>query len=169
MSDIYNLGPVNKQVNHPIIHGDLVIYGEQKVKRYLTALPSLEDTIIGREKDLQKLQETLNTSQRVVLMNGMGGIGKTTTAIAYANQYKHQYTHLAWVEQLEDIITAFSSHSLLVKNLGIELSKDPIADTQLILNRLSNLGGKSLLIIDNATEQLKAFKDYLPKAPIGMY
>ncbi|KAA3621834.1 MAG: hypothetical protein DWQ02_27030, partial [Bacteroidetes bacterium] len=138
---------------------------KREVPRLLTKLPSLSDKIIGREEELSSLFDTLETSQRVVLMNGMGGIGKTTVATAFANRHRDKYTHIAWVEQLGDFSNDLGSNKVLAQNLGIPLSGDPTSDAQIILNAMSNLGGKSLLVLDNGDEQLQQFKDYFPKAP----
>ena len=137
-------------------------YDDRKVKRLLTKLPVLEDQIIGREADIKQLKETLEKSQEVVLLSGMG---KNNTTIAYSNQFKEQYKHIACIEQLTDFSTDIIANKVLLENLGIHPTDDPVGDTQLVLNSLSNLGGKSLLVIDNANEQIEAFKDYLPKAP----
>ena len=137
----------------------------REISRLLTKFPSLDDKIIGREEAITNLKENLQTSQRVVLMNGMGGIGKTTTAIAYANRYKEEYVHIAWLEQLGDFDTDLATNQLLISNLGLTPSGDAATDTQFILNALANLGGKSLLVIDNGNKQLREYKDYFPKAP----
>ena len=149
-------------------HQDLLNWKIPKISRrpkYLTELPTIDDEIIGREDELAALYSTLETSQRVVLMNGMGGIGKTTTAIAFANRHKDEYAHIAWIEQLGDFSIDLTTNKVLTTNLDLTPSGDTSADAKLILNALSNIGGKSLLILDNGNEQLQQFKGYLPKAP----
>jgi hypothetical protein len=165
MSDIHNTGPIHNQVNNPIIHGNLVMYGERKVNRILTAVPSLTEPIIGREEALENLAATLTSAQRVVLVNGMGGIGKTTMATAYAQQNQDHFKHIAWIEQSGDFVTDLITNTVLLQNLGLKLTAEPEADAKAILNALSNLAGPSLLVIDNADEKLAPFRDYLPKAP----
>ncbi|MDX1940177.1 MAG: tetratricopeptide repeat protein [Saprospiraceae bacterium] len=164
MSDIHNQNPVDKQINNPVIQGDLVIHGDRKVKRYLTGLPELQDELIGREQELLDLESTLRNAKSVVLMNGMGGIGKTTLALAYANLHRERYTHIAWVEVSGEFATALTSHFVLLQNLHIDkLTGSPQGDVLLILNELANLGGTNLLILDDANEHIKAYKAYLPK------
>ena len=131
----------------------------------LTRLPSPDNKVIGRSKEIKNLYDQLHQAQRVVLMNGMGGIGKTTTAMAYANQFKANYQRIVWIEQIGDFTTAMTTNNVLNQHLGFTPSTEPIVDTQLILNKLSNLSGKSLLVIDNATEDIAKFKDFLPKPP----
>ena len=117
MSDIHNTGPIHNQVNNPIIHGNLVMYGERKVNRILTAVPSLTEPIIGREEALENLAATLTSAQRVVLVNGMGGIGKTTMATAYAQQNQDHFKHIAWIEQSGDFVTDLITNTVLLQNL----------------------------------------------------
>lgn len=131
----------------------------------LTRLPVVEDKIVGRSNEIKTLFNQLHQSQGFVLINGIGGIGKTTTAIAYTNKFKAHYRNIVWVEQTGDFSTAMTTNTVLNQHLGFNPSNDPVADTQLILNKLSNLSGKSLLIIDNANMEVASFKDYLPKAP----
>ncbi|MDX1942521.1 MAG: tetratricopeptide repeat protein [Saprospiraceae bacterium] len=164
MSDIHNQSPVDKQINNPIIQGNLVLYGDRKVKRWLTGLPELQDPLIGREQELAELKRLLHESKSVVLMNGMGGIGKTTLALAYANLHKNDYLHIAWLEVAGDFATALAGNAVLLQNLDItKLSGSPASDVQLILNALANLGGTSLLILDDTNEQITPYKQYLPK------
>jgi tetratricopeptide (TPR) repeat protein len=133
--------------------------------RLLTPLPVLEDKLIGREEDLQNLYKTLHDSQRVVLMTGMGGIGKTTTAIAYANRYKKEYRYIVWIEQSDDLATDLSTNTRLLNYLGLQPLDNAEATTHLVLETLHQLPGKSLLIIDNATEEVSRFKKELPQSP----
>ena len=39
-----------------------------------------KDTIIGREKELKEIDKLLNSSNSLLLINGIGGIGKSTIA-----------------------------------------------------------------------------------------
>ena len=45
---------------------------------------------IGRESELAELDEQLNTSNKVALVRGLGGIGKTTLAQAYVALHQGQ-------------------------------------------------------------------------------
>ncbi|MEL6837142.1 MAG: tetratricopeptide repeat protein [Bacteroidota bacterium] len=139
----------------------------KKVKHILTGLPAplREEEFIGRQQDLERLEKALEESKRVVLVNGMGGIGKTTLATAYAQRHKANFQHVAWLEITEDVTTSILSDKVLMKNLGLSSSGDAEQDVKMIFNELNNLPGPSLLIIDNADEKLSGYRNYLPQSP----
>ena len=136
-----------------------------KTPKILTQLPELAEKLIGRKTDITTLVQTIQDGNRVVLMNGMGGIGKTTLATYYANAYKSQYDYIVWIEQLGDFASDIATNTILTNNLGVPLSGDIQQDAKLILNTLTNLSGKGLFVIDNADAQLTPYASYLPKAP----
>lgn len=144
--------------------------------RELTTIPK-PDEVIGRGKDITDLEKILGHSEKVVLMNGLGGIGKTTLAKQYVQLHKTGYDHIAWVDVKSrdsgdetDMTTteAFAYNEVLIKNLGLSFSNESIpAKFRLIANALSNIPGKNLLVIDNAREDLndREIKDILPARP----
>ena len=75
------------------------IYTEPKKAKELTiSLPKLqENKIVGRQEDLEDIYKRLFDNQQVVLVNGMGGIGKTTVAQVYLTKYYEQYNYIGWI------------------------------------------------------------------------
>jgi tetratricopeptide (TPR) repeat protein len=148
-------------------------YSDNRIPPDLTLnLPKVADLtkIIGREQDLKQVRELLQGKQKVVVVNGLGGIGKTTVAQAYLTQYYSDYAHILWLTQSEgdnfmlDLITAPG----LTLNLGIETSgKDAQTLFTEIIAQLKNISTEkpNLLVIDNANANLQRHFDYLPKPP----
>ena len=131
----------------------------------LTFIPTLSEKMIGRDKDLQTLRDTLLSSKQVVLMNGMGGIGKTTLAQAYVEDFGKEYQHIAWLEQTDTTENAFIGNEKLRRNLAIP---DNVPSEQLlgaILQQLEKLDETSLLVIDNADEGIGDLFKHLPQPP----
>ncbi|SFV62947.1 hypothetical protein MNB_SV-12-1762 [hydrothermal vent metagenome] len=63
-----------------------------------------KSTIIGREKELKEIKENLHTSN-ILLINGIGGIGKSTIASYYLHQNKNRFDYYGFFEGLDDFIT----------------------------------------------------------------
>ncbi|TAE08012.1 MAG: ATP-binding protein [Bacteroidetes bacterium] len=104
----------------------------------------------GRQAELDSLHTHLQAGKRTVLVNGLGGVGKTTLAQKYVQEHEAEYAHILWLRQSGSIVTSFISPALF-RNLGIELvsGEDMYRPFYDALRALNALQGKNLLIIDN--------------------
>ncbi|MBV9708352.1 MAG: TIR domain-containing protein, partial [Chloroflexi bacterium] len=123
----------------------------------------------GREMLLTCLHEQLVTTKPTALtqpqtkaISGLGGIGKTQTALEYAHRYGHEYRYVLWV-------SAASTETLLSEMMKLAaLLQVPGQDTQDQQKTIEAL--KSwlatqrdwLLILDNA-DDLALASEYLPQ------
>ncbi len=145
------------------------------MKKNLTTLPvnNVNDVFIGREDELDLLKEKLHVSNKIVLLNGIGGVGKTALASAYLQQFRNDYTNVVWVEQTTTIIQAFTGKYELVKNLDIpekfhlKESSELFAEIMRKLRNYKSDDLPNLLIIDNVEDALKDNNIYklLPQSP----
>jgi hypothetical protein len=71
----------------------------------LSNLPDRNPFFTGRERVLTQLQEALAAQGRAAL-SGLGGVGKTQTAVEYAYRHLAEYDHAFWA-------TAASREALL--------------------------------------------------------
>jgi hypothetical protein len=111
-------------------------------------------TFIGREKEIEDIKNILSNEKTVVLVNGLGGIGKTSLAKEYLKRYSADYQYIAWLEQTSTLTNAFILEDILHQNLGLKFSnEDENYKFKTILNALKNLNGHNLLIIDNYSEK----------------
>jgi len=122
--------------------------------------------IVGRENDLASLHKKLFDNKHVVLVNGMGGIGKTTLAQVYIDTFWDEYRHIAWVSQLAgDIPNSFINCEGLLDNLSI--SKEGKKSDELFQEIISSINRitdtPNLLVVDNAESSLSEYFDYLPR------
>jgi tetratricopeptide (TPR) repeat protein len=126
---------------------------ERNIPQFLTNY-SLRETFIGRTEELQAIQTNLSQNKQVVLVNGLGGIGKTSLAKEYLKLNHQNYQHIVWLEQTSTLVNAFILDDILLANLGLKFSNEEEAyKFKKIINTLANLQGNNLLVIDNYTEK----------------
>lgn len=122
-------------------------YSTTTQKRFLTDFYVSKD-FIGREKDLENLHQLLKTKQPTVVVNGMGGMGKTALAKKYVEEYQNHYDYIIWLEQQSSLLNAFISEPSLLKNFHFS-NETESERFQQILHYLQQKQGKKLLIVDN--------------------
>ena len=124
---------------------------KHRVPKVLTHQTGLANDIdfVGRKEELQKVDELLNQNSMLLLLNGIGGIGKSTLASYYLGQKKDDFDYYGFVQVNEDIKLAFVSAFSTSLDLKSEKIDDLFAE---IMNKLQNLEGKKLLIIDDVKE-----------------
>ena len=135
--------------------GDIYVTyaGERRIPHALTPPPFLTEIFLGRQDDLQLIHDKLFApgGNLLLLVNGEGGIGKTTIASKYYHTYQHEYIHVAWVLSEKSIANALL---LLAAPLGLNFDERQNTDERLevLLAALMNLEKPCLLVIDNANE-----------------
>jgi len=125
-----------------------------------------KNEIIGRENDLQELRKSLIRNNETALINGMGGIGKTTLAVVYVNEFYNEYEHIVWLTIETTIEEAVLSNAELIQNLNLA----QIPSEQLFsscFGKLRNFKNDkpNLLVLENAFDTIAGKYHYLPKAP----
>lgn len=107
--------------------------------------------VIGRGQDLEAIvQQLAPAGGQLLWLNGIGGIGKTTLARAYFNDYAARYHHRFWLVFSQNLKNTLVQGLNSLPELGFEGEIDEIF-TQ-VHNYLSNLSGSKLLVIDNVDE-----------------
>ncbi|MBV6426134.1 MAG: Photosystem I assembly protein Ycf3 [Haliscomenobacter sp.] len=132
----------------------------------LTAPPFLPEIFLGREDDLQRIHDKLFApgGNLLLLVNGEGGVGKTSLVARYYHTYKDDYAHVAWVtsnRNLVDAVLTLDRPLGLWQDEGYRQLYTP-QKLEALLTVLSNLPKPSLLVIDNANE-LDDLKAYYPQ------
>ncbi|MCX7094094.1 MAG: NB-ARC domain-containing protein [Methylobacter sp.] len=127
-----------------------VNYAEKHIPKNLTRPPFISDVFIGRDDDIDAVHRQLfNDKPLLLLVNGEGGIGKTTLAAHYYSTYEDHYQHLAWVFAEDKLLDAVLT---LAPPLQIVFPPDCPAPQRLdgLLAGMADLHKPCLLVIDNA-------------------
>jgi hypothetical protein len=123
----------------------------------LTALPTahkfLTDFLkptnfVGRQAELEQLHALLEACEASVIVNGLGGVGKTTLARQYVWQYKENYHHIIWLEQQNTLLSALITNERLTENMHFT-SETEEERFKRVMRELENTEGKNLFVIDN--------------------
>jgi tetratricopeptide (TPR) repeat protein len=115
---------------------------------------------VGRQDELETLHTHLQTALPTVIVNGIGGVGKTTLVRKYVFDKQAHYAHIVWLEQSSTVINAFIFNERLTagKDFG---QQNELTRFQDIIKDLESRQGNNLLVIDNyalteTDSQLKA-------------
>ena len=141
----------------------------KKTPHALTKNPVILDFFIGRDEEITELRNKLTSGENLILLvNGNGGMGKTSLAAKYYNEYRDDYKHVAWVVSEKSIVNALLELSY---ELGIDLSEElqPEKKLDLLLSEMANLEKPCLLVIDNANEIEDLEKNYLALKRCGNF
>jgi len=149
------------------VQNDLQLYLNEKypepielllTNKFLNLTPSISlSEVIGRERELGEVKTKLETDNSLVLVNGIGGVGKTTLAKAFMQRYMEKYNHIAWIDVSPSLIEAVIADNVLIENLQLKEkvkeyieAKQPDDAYKLILNKLCGIDGINLIALDNA-------------------
>ncbi len=120
----------------------------------------------GREDILTHLQEALrpnkvSTSLQPYALTGLGGVGKTQTAVEYAYRYRSKYHAVLWVRaDSHEVLT--SDFAALAELLHLpEWHKQELSCTIAAMKRWLTAITRWLLILDNA-DDLQFITDVIP-------
>ena len=133
----------------------------------LTPLPPRKIHLIGRENDLAALAEMLKKSERVVLVNGLGGIGKTEVCKSFFYSHYNQYDYAAWIDWIsslkESLVNALGGDDSQFIQPGEKESVDE--RFKKIKAGLQHMRETFLLVVDNIENPGDADLDALAALP----
>ncbi|MDF5731568.1 MAG: tetratricopeptide repeat protein [Rhizonema sp. PD38] len=119
----------------------------------------------GRETVLPEIRDALLTNSNAAL-SGLGGIGKTQTAIEYSYRYHREYQMILWLraEFRTELVSGFVKLAELL-NLPVRQEKDESLVIAAVKHWLAT-HFEWLLILDNADE-IQMLRPFLPEAHQG--
>jgi hypothetical protein len=121
----------------------------------LINVPYNNQRFTGREEIIKRLHKRLKAGKRTALIpvqaiKGLGGIGKTRTAVEYAHRYKNRYKKIMWVKaETQESIT--SDFFKIAVELGLvkEDEKEQKSAVTYVMDWLEK-NNNWLLILENA-------------------
>jgi hypothetical protein len=131
----------------------------------LSNIPDRNPFFTGRQQVLAQLQEALAAQGRAAL-SGLGGVGKTQTAVEYAHRYLEEYDYVLWVaaQSREALVSGYSTIAGLLK-LPLADAKDQTLAVGAIQRWLGS-HERWLLILDNA-DDLAMARELIPSGKNG--
>lgn len=133
-------------------HGDIIQQiriSETELKKYLPRMLPPIDSYIGHQEDLQRIHESLLNGKDVIIITGLGGIGKTEFSRCFGNTYfwgRSYYldfkkslldTFLDQFDIFEMNSNKYDSFSEVMRWFSKALDKDDL----LIIDNVTNLEG----------------------------
>jgi tetratricopeptide (TPR) repeat protein len=117
------------------------------VPKVLTPTLGIKGGFIGRKEELKEIEQSLQAEGSLVLLNGIGGIGKSSLAAYYLATHQDNYEHYGFIPVgdglKEGFISALSASLKLNSDSGIDSAFNEA------LIKLHNLEGEKLLVIDD--------------------
>lgn len=104
--------------------------------------------MIGREAEILDLEKCFETTNQVLLVNGMGGIGKTELCKVYFNKHKNDYKYIGWIDYTGNIKESLVNQ---IKSNVLTIYNDETLDEQYekVMGFLYSLKESALIVIDN--------------------
>ncbi|MFI5461532.1 MAG: NB-ARC domain-containing protein [Isosphaerales bacterium] len=133
---------------------------------------------VGRVRELTELRNALIKNKLGIVgarqpgvmatVQGMGGMGKTELALAYAHAFAWDYPGGRWQLRCEHIADLRLALSQLASPMGFEFTDDESKDLALAFERVLrelNRGERCLIVLDNVSEPALLEPEYLDRLP----
>ncbi len=144
---VYDGGQFNFALDHAKINAVQNISVSNKLKKRLTPSPIENFCFIGRENEKKEVIDCLSVKHKIVL-NGIGGIGKTALAKQVYFELESMYAYVAWINYnntwIDSVLMCiFTSYFHFDKNTT------KIDKYNIIIEHLTNITKRLLIVIDN--------------------
>ncbi|MCA9947094.1 MAG: trypsin-like peptidase domain-containing protein, partial [Anaerolineales bacterium] len=133
----------------------------------LVNLPPPNPNFTGRQELLAAIQSSFDNQQSSIAITqaiaGLGGVGKTQLALAFAHQHRDEYD-LIWLLRADDPATLDGDLRRLGENLSLPVQNaDTEAARQMVLSWLNSTEKRWLLLYDDADWiEPRELSSYLP-------
>jgi len=108
------------------------------------------DKIFGRNNIIAILQTKLENN-KLVLLQGIGGLGKSTTAKLFYQKTEQNYDHRLWLDGIQNFKQDIARNQALLTGLHCEFNATDSVEHlyEIIFTRLKAVPGKLLIVVDD--------------------
>ncbi|KAK3620612.1 hypothetical protein LTR22_025513 [Elasticomyces elasticus] len=114
-------------ISMPVLYGEGIVKAQQRLDSpgYRDFTVPFSDTdmrgvekFVGRKDELNNIHAALvgDGSRHTVILNGLGGIGKTQLAVAYAKRYKDKHSAVFWLN-IRDEASVKQSFAIVARRI----------------------------------------------------
>jgi len=133
-------------------------------------IPPSNPYFFGRQQYIENLRAALAAGSHPPALNGLGGMGKTQTALKYADLHRDEYSAGLWAvaNSHENLVSSFAEFAKLL-NLPEKNDKEignAAAAARRWLESKNESGGRWLLILDNV-EDWEIVRGWVPRIKTG--
>jgi hypothetical protein len=133
-------------------------------------IPASNPYFFGREQYLEGLRDMLAASSQPAALKGLGGIGKTQSALKYADLYQDEYSAGFWAvaDSHESLVSGFAEFARpldLPEKDDREIGKAAAAAKRWFESK-NESQGSWLLILDNV-EDWEVVREWIPRTKTG--
>jgi len=149
--EMKKIEPTASLPEHPIIH--------PYIPNAITMpAPPINKEFSYRDDMVDKLYKDIKQNQKLALINGLGGIGKTTVAKALYHRVKDECEHIAWVEYQHNF-----KESLLNSFIIFNKVEDTAERYREIENFLLDATKDTIIFIDNVSNLDSSGVDFIER------
>ena len=127
------------------------VYMNNRKQKLVEHMVWPKSVFLGRDSEVEEIAERL-TDDKVLFLQGMGGIGKSEIAKSYAKQYHDRYDTVLFVGYEGNIIESINSDKVTIENLTPWDSQHETAE-QFFYRKMDVLrkitSNRTLVILDN--------------------
>ena len=150
---------IEKVVSELDDKGILKLQNKKEIVYKLESTPSVTPKPIfcGREEELNRIKELFDNGDRIIFLQGIGGIGKTEIAKQYAKRNKHDFDTIIYATYTSSVVELVSSQNYFKLNPNFPrlIMKDGSQESDIDyfkrkLEEIKNFATeRTLIIIDN--------------------
>jgi tetratricopeptide (TPR) repeat protein len=129
---------------------EIIKIADPKAPYLKSSLPAVQDFFVGREGEIQEIHRMLKEN-RILFLNGIGGIGKSELAKHYAAEHKDEYDTIIFAPYVSDVnMLLLDDNAIPLYNFAPYPEEKPEEYCARKLKKLRELcDERTLFIVDN--------------------